>query len=394
MSLFDFVQYPLWVTLLSFAVAAAVVWFAGTRISGYASAISDQTGIGKAFIGLILLGGITSLPEVAVTATAALRGIAPLAVNNLLGGVAMQVAIIAIADAVFGKGAITGFIAQPVVLLQGALDVLLLVIIAAAVGVAEFGVAGVGVGSLSLVGGYLVSLWLIQKSEREPRWRAAEPGERSGDNGGSDRRPRGELGRSFRRLDRELYGGREDAEEEGAPQEEETEEERRSGEERSGERGDSLARVIAKTTVAGLAILIAGYVLSRTGEAIAEQTGLGTSFVGAVLVAISTSLPEVSTVVSAVRLRQYEMAFSDIFGTNLFDIVLVFVADVLYAGPPVLQEVGRFSLLGALLGIAVTTIYLAGLIERRDRAVLRMGPDSWLVLVVYFAGLFGLYQLR
>lgn len=357
MSLFDFARYPLWVSLLAFAVAAAVVWLAGTRISGYASAISKMTGIGKAVVGLILLGGITSLPEVAVTSTSALRGIAPLAVNNLLGGVAMQVAIIAIADAVFGKGAITGFIAKPVVLLQGTLDVLLLAVIAVGVGVAEFAVAGVGVVSLSLVVGYLISLWLIQRSSREPRWQTANPGR-----------------------------------ERDSPREEE--EERGSGEgEPSGGHG-SLRRVIAKTALAGLAILVAGYVLSRTGEAIAEQTGLGTSFVGAVLMAISTSLPEVSTVVSAVRLKQYEMAFSDIFGTNLFDIVLIFVADLLYAGPPVLQEVGRFSLLGALLGIAVTTVYLAGLIERRDRAVLRMGLDSWLVLVIYFAGLFGLYQLR
>jgi cation:H+ antiporter len=75
---------------------------------------------------------------------------------------------------------------------------------------------------------------------------------------------------------------------------------------------------------------LGSFVVARKGASIAEQTGLGASFVGAVLVAISTSLPEVSTVFSAVRQRQYEMAVSDIVGTNLFDIALVSVIDVVY----------------------------------------------------------------
>ena len=137
--------------------------------------------------------------------------------------------------------------------------------------------------------------------------------------------------------------------------------------------GEKLGATIAETVFAATPILIAGFVLSRTGEAIADQTGLGSSFVGAVLVAISTSLPEVSTVLGAVKLRRHEMAVADIFGSNLFDIVLVFVADLVYTGGPVLGEVGRFSTLAALLGIAVTILFLVGLIERRDRTVMRMG---------------------
>jgi cation:H+ antiporter len=116
--------------------------------------------------------------------------------------------------------------------------------------------------------------------------------------------------------------------------------------------------------------------------------------VGAVLVGWATSLPEVSTVTSAVRLRQYEMAISDAFGTNLFNLVLIFVIDAVYRGPPVLDEMGTFSLFAALLGIALTTIFLAGLIERKDRTFLRMGIDSLAVIVVYGGGLVLLYTLR
>jgi cation:H+ antiporter len=118
-ALLDFKSYPLWIDIMVFAVSAAVVWFTGTRVSRYADTISRQTGIGQAMIGLVLLGGITSLPEVAVTVSSALAGNAALAVNNLLGGVAMQVAILAIADAAIGRGALTSVIPDPIALLQG-----------------------------------------------------------------------------------------------------------------------------------------------------------------------------------------------------------------------------------------------------------------------------------
>jgi cation:H+ antiporter len=113
-----------------------------------------------------------------------------------------------------------------------------------------------------------------------------------------------------------------------------------------------------------------------------------------VLLAGSTSLPEVSTVLAAVRLRRYKMAVSDVFGTNLFNVTIIFAVDVLYAGGPVLAETSRFAGFGALLAIVLTALYLAGMIERRDRTFLRMGYDSIGVLLAYGAGVVVLYQLR
>jgi cation:H+ antiporter len=156
----------------------------------------------------------------------------------------------------------------------------------------------------------------------------------------------------------------------------------------------SLSATVLKTVAAGSAIVVAGYMLSKTAEAIAEQTGLGSSFVGAVLVAISTSLPEVSTVLSAVLLGNYTMAISDILGTNLFDVALLFVVDAVGSGEAVLNRMGRFSAFAAVIGIVVTTLFTLGLIERRDRTVLRMGFDSAAVLTTYLAGLVILYHLR
>lgn len=334
-----------------------MVWLAGSRIARYANTIAERTGIGKAFLGMILLGGITSLPELAVTVTAALGDSAPLAVNNLLGGVAMQVAVLAVADAIYGKGAISAILARPVLLLQGILDILLLALIAGGVVVGDVGILGVGLWTAAVFVFFLLGLWLVKAYGDDPRWVPRSALEEGGD-----------------RLTAE------------------TQERQRRHARR--EQGSPLSRVVLRTGVAGSAILAGGYLLSRTGEALAEQTGLGTSFVGAVLVAISTSLPEVSTVIGSVRIGQYEMAFSDILGTNLFDLGMIFVIDLAYRGGPVLGEVGRFSIFAALLGIVVTAIYVAGLIERKDRAYLRMGVDSIAVVVVYVIGLFVFYQLR
>ncbi|MBU8536583.1 hypothetical protein J3S20_01960 [Roseomonas tokyonensis] len=91
------------------------------------------------------------------------------------------------------------------------------------------------------------------------------------------------------------------------------------------------------------------------------------------MLTIATSLPEVSTVTAAMRLRCYEVAIGDIFGTNLFNAAMVFVIDLTASDAPVLGRVGAFTVVGALLDLVITTIFLVGVIERRDRTVLRVG---------------------
>jgi cation:H+ antiporter len=367
MALLNFENQSLWINIAIFVAAAGVVWFAGTRLSEYLAAISDRTGIGKAFTGMLLLGGITSLPEVATVTTASATGNAALAVNNVLGSAAMNVVILALADAMIGRDALTSVVAHPIVLLQGALDILLLSIVACAIIAGDMLIVGVGGWTSVLLLLFLLAMWASSRYQNRRPWVA---------DGSRDRRQDGE------RLQREKHQtGRTDRKHD-------------DGGDRRPSGTISLKGTIAKTIIAGLAILVAGFLLARTGDALAQQTGLGSSFVGAVLVGIATSLPEISSVTSAVRLKQYEMAIGDIFGTNLFNVGLIFLADAVYAGGPVLNEVGRFSSFATLLGIVLTTTYLAGLIERKGKTVVRMGIDSIAVLGIYSGGLVILYTLR
>ena len=342
-----FQSLPSWANFAVFAAAAACVWAAGTRIARYADAIAEATGIGRALLGMVMLGGITSLPEMAVAATASLAGHPELSINDLLGSASINVLIIALADAALGRDAITSVVASPPVLLQGVLGIVLLAIVAAAAISVDVPVFGVGIWSWTLLALYAVSVWILAKSRSEAAWK---PERRQ--HGGAGRRD--ESGRDV-----------------GSPR-----------------------ALLAKTAITGAIVLVAGFFLAKSAEAIAAQSGLGTSFVGAVLLAASTSLPEASTVLAAVRLRRYEMALSDVFGTNLFNVTIIFLVDALYDGAPVLGRAGPFVAFGAMLAIVLTALFLAGMIERRDRTVLRMGFDSLAAVGLYLGGVAVLYQLR
>lgn len=359
MELLDFSSYALGAVAAVFVVAAVVVWIAGTKVAQYADQLAVATGIGHATMGLVLLAGITSLPEVAVALTSAATGAPALSVNNLLGGVAMQIAILAVADAIIGRQALTVIAGTPLLLLQGTACVLLLLLFVAAVVTGDRPLLGAGIWSWALLVVYLVSIVTIANAQGSRVWLV--------------HKTQAQTERAARQQDKPASGVK--------PPDDPAS-------------GGSLKPLLLKIAAGAAAILVAGFVLSRTGDAIAAQTGLGRNFVGAVFLALSTSLPEISAVLAAVKLRRYEMAISDIFGTGLFNVALVFLVDVVYGGDPVLNEVGRFSLFAAVTAAALVCIYLVGLIERRDRTIARMGIDSLAVLLVYGGSLAILYRLR
>jgi cation:H+ antiporter len=337
-----------WLNGAIFLAAALVVWKAGSQLAQRADGIARKTGLGSALLGIFLLGGITSLPELAVGVSATLSGAPELSVNDVLGSAAINVVILAGADAVYGRKALTSTPATPEVLLQGTLGIVLLALVVGATLAGDVLVGGMGAWSWAILVAYLAALWIVSKSQGLHTWHP----------------------------DRPAVPAPPPEHQQGQPQER------------------SLRRLVAGAAVAGAVILVAGFLLAKTGEALAGQTGLGKSFFGAVLLAASTSLPEISTVLAAVRLRRYEMALSDVLGTNLFNVIILVLVDALHDGEPVLVMAGPFAAFGALLALVLTAIFLVGMLERRDRTVMRMGWDSLAALSCYAAGVVVLYQLR
>jgi cation:H+ antiporter len=151
----------------------------------------------------------------------------------------------------------------------------------------------------------------------------------------------------------------------------------------------SLVRAVAVFALAGAVTLAAGVVLERTGERIATHVGLSGVVFGATILAAATALPELSTGIRSVKLGDYQLAVSDIFGGNAFLPVLFLMASLL-SGSAVLPQAQRTDIYLTALGVVLTVVYTWGLIMRPRRQVLRMGIDSLFVLVLYAAGIAGL----
>jgi cation:H+ antiporter len=347
----NFDEYSLAVNVLIFAAGAYAVWMAGTKITGYADELAERFALSHALLGLLLLAGITSLPEIATSFTAAHANHAPLAVNNMLGGIAMQVAVLAIADFCFGERALTSVVPNPVVMLQGAFNICLLTFIVMAIIVGDVPFLGAGVWSWGIFMASAYSFIKISKAEGRHPWIINDPDD--------------------------IGFGSSDKRENARPLE-----------------GDSSVWLISKIVISALVILFAGYTLATVGDTIARQSGLGESFVGFALMSAATSLPEASMVFASVRRGLYTMAISGILGTNPFNVMLIFGVDMIAPGAPVLSNLGDFSAIGTLLGLAVTGLFLMGLVERADRTIWRMGVDSAAVLVVYTGGMILLYSMR
>ena len=347
----DLLQLPAYVNVALFLLAAAGVWIAGTRLSIYAEEISDRRRIGKALMGLIFLAGATSLPEIVTTFTASLENNAALALNNLFGGIALQTAILAAADAAVRNAPLTHFPRKLAPVLEASFLVILLALLQAIIifGDRQIGLQ-VGAGTVVLIAAYFVAIYFLRRFDRRDAWRPVMlPEESDVDEG---------LGWIAKVRD------------------------------------VSSQMLTWGFVLAATAVLAFGVLLVETSDALAVQTGLGSSFIGVTLLAASTSLPELSTTIMAVRLRSYTMAISNIFGSNLIMVALVAPADILYRPGPILAQIDPTASFAIMAGLMVTMIYVIGLVVRSNRQIFGLGLDSATVLGIYLLSLVAFYNLR
>jgi cation:H+ antiporter len=142
-----------------------------------------------------------------------------------------------------------------------------------------------------------------------------------------------------------------------------------------------------------LIVLAGGFFATQSAEALAHQVGISDAFVGATLLALATSLPEVSTTLAASRNERYTVVVSNIFGSNAFDVALLFLAELLHRRASILEGLEPSVVFMPAIGTLMTGIYLWGLMERENRTLGRIGWDSAAALVTYAGGVTVLYFL-
>ena len=339
MPLADAVSLPIGINLLLFAVAAAIIWMSGQRLTQVLDAVAHRTRLGHVFVGMLLLGTITSLPELANVTTASINGNPALAVNNLLGSAAINILLLAIADAIVGRRAVTSIVAQPSTMMMAALCMIVLAMIAAAITLDDRLIGPLGIGSLTIAIASIAFLWLAAGHDARSAW--VIEGE-SGD--GGHKTPQTAM------ADRPL------------------------------------AALWVRVALFGALLFASGYILSQVGDALAQQAGLRSAIVGFAFIGTATSLPELVTVLTALRLGRPEMAFAQVLGTNFINLSMLAIGDAFYTGGPVLNVLGPFEILSALLGAILIGIFLVGLLEHRNRTIFRMGMDSAAVIMVFALG--------
>ncbi len=109
-------------------------------------------------------------------------------------------------------------------------------------------------------------------------------------------------------------------------------------------------------------ILVAGTQLSRYGDALGEKTRLGRAWIGIVLLATVTSMPELATGISSVRLvGNPNLTLGDLFGSNLVNLVIIALLDVVYTRGPLLYLVGTgviFVATASAMVLAVVAVFM------------------------------------
>ena len=145
-----------------------------------------------------------------------------------------------------------------------------------------------------------------------------------------------------------------------------------------------------------IAILFAGSKLARYGDAIAEKTGLGGVWIGMVLIALITSMPELATGIGSVALvKEPDLAVGTLLGSSIFNILILVVLDVLYRRTPILSDVSKTHIIAAVMGLILTAV-AAGSIFAGEKlsgfALGWLGVPSIIIFILYLAGMRWIYN--
>jgi cation:H+ antiporter len=328
--------------IIPFVLASAVVLFAGIRLAKYGDVIAARTGIGRTWMGLVVMAAVTSLPELITGASAmVLVDVPDIAAGDAIGSCMFNLVILAMLD--FRNPApLSASIHQGHVLAAGfgmvQLGLAALAMVAGAHGPM---IGWIGVQTFVFLGMYGFAARLIFKYERGRISELAE----------------------------EIAG--EDLED-----------------------VLSLRGAIIRYSAAAALLVAAAAYLPAAAEQLAEVTGLGQSFVGSLFVAASTSLPEVVVSIAAARLGALDMAAANLFGSNIFNIAVLGVDDLLYTRGSLLAHVSPVHMVSLITALVMTAVAIIGLTYRAQKKRFRLSWDSFFIVGLYVVGVSLIWQMQ
>ncbi|MFN2442641.1 MAG: sodium:calcium antiporter [Thermoanaerobaculia bacterium] len=329
------------ILLVQFAVLATIILLAGIQVSHYGDAIAEKSGLGRTWIGVVLLASVTSVPELATGISAVTTIGAPdIAAGDVLGSCMFNLLIIALMDFAGGRQPISTR-AHPGQVVAAGFGALLLSIVALSMLSAAW-LPSLGWVSLStplILVVYVLAMKTVFQYERTRI--AADPLEVT------DEYP-----------------------------------------------GLTLRKAIGRFALFAVVIVIAASFLPHVGAGIARESGLGQTFVGNLLIAFSTSLPEIVVTLAAVRMGAIDLAYGNVLGSNLFNIAILGIDDLFLRQGPLFQLISPAHGVAALTAIAMTAIVIVSLTIRSERRYFLVAWESIVLVALYLTGAVLLYVMR
>ena len=326
---------------LAFAICVLLIVVAGVKLCHYGDIIADKTGLGGTWIGLVMVATVTSLPELATGVASVTAAAAPdIAVGDVLGSCVFNLLIIVILDLMHGEESVYRTASQGHIL-AGAFGVMLIgfagfnIVLAANGASLEIGHVGMYSPLILLI--YAVAVRTVYQYERRQIAEfPSEPGERHPD--------------------------------------------------------ISVAQAALRYSAAAVVVIGAGVALPFVAKALATQMDWSQSFVGTLFVAFATSLPEVVVTIAALRIGAVDMAIGNLFGSNLFNILVLVVDDIAFVQGPLFSHISPVHAISAFSALMMTGVAIGGLLYRpRARVFRTVGWASIVLFVVYVFNSYVLY---
>lgn len=330
----------MYIDLLGFAVCAAIIFFAGKKLSFYGDLLAELTGMGKAWIGFILMSTVTSLPELMVgISSVSIVGSADLAVGNIVGSCAFNLGILSLMDVFTPKNKPLFSQVSQSHILAASFGIILIVLVGLGLYLDDIVISpSMGLISLSFGVIYLLSVRSIYNYQKiNPAEEVAEAIEQSPE--------------------------------------------------------VTLRSVSLKYAGFALVIIATALVLPYFAENIAVHTGLGESFVGTLFLAVSTSLPEIAISMIAIRTGSADMAVGNLLGSNIFNVFILFFGDIFYTKGLLLKDASDANLISVFAVIIMTAVAIIGFIAPGRSKRIFLAWDTLAILLLYILNMILLYKL-
>ncbi|MEE1566659.1 MAG: hypothetical protein V1246_02495 [Arenicellales bacterium] len=330
------------ITWVQFVGCLAVIGVAGVQLSRYGDAIADKTGLGGTWVGVMMLGTVTSLPELVTgVSSVTVAGVPEIAVGDVLGSCAFNLLLLVMLDLFYRQESVYTRASHGHVL-GGGFGVILLGVVGFALLWSALG----GVPVLAHVGIYTPAIFLLYAIALRTVF---------------------------------LYSQRTLAE--------------YAGEEPDRYPQLSLSQTLWRYLGAALFVVGAAVWLPFIGERLAATMGWHQSFVGTLFVAFVTSVPELVVTFAAMKLGALDMALGNLVGSNLFNIMILGVDDLFYTTGPLLAHVSVVHTATALTAMAMTGIAIVALLYHpRKRVLHTVGWASVLLAAVFLLNAWVLYR--